>query len=141
MMIILVVHYISVNPVVLHAELLNILAEHFLNRQALTKLPAAGSHPSPAPAHTSFLHAPSTVRGTSGSSPEERTYKQTIALKSSAKYMQHKGEQASWVSTYSYEWQNFVCAGGSNSGSQHCAWAIPFVFPILGSYEIKKEGH
>lgn len=130
-MIILVVHYISVNPAVLHAELLNILAEDYL-KQALTKPPVAGSHPSPAPARTSFLHAPSTARGTSGSSPEERTYKQSAALKSSAKYMQHKGEQASWVSTHSYERQNFVCVRGSKSSSQHCVQAIPFVFYILG---------
>lgn len=92
MMMISVVHYISVSPAVLHAELLNILPEIFSFsppsfRQALTKPPGAGSHPSPAPARMSFLHAPSTVRGSSGSFPEEERHKQTTALKSSAKYV------------------------------------------------------
>lgn len=105
-MIFSVVHYVSLNPAVLHAELLNILVEFYLkkqNKRTLTKPPGVGSHPSRAPARMSFLHASSTARGTSGSSPEESRHEQTSALKSSAKYPRYKCEQASCVSTHSGE--------------------------------------
>lgn len=68
-------------PSIVHGCIINKLALtlRVLSR-ALTRPPADGSRPSPAPAHRSFLRAPSTPHGTSCSSPEEEDTQMSICV-------------------------------------------------------------